>query len=268
MNNSIRVAFTLPTAEEHSDYSNQFSIDVILGLLKSSINRTISIHPFNTMSLQESEKKSILNNLYSNVEKLLFDIKYAYGFLLFFYNAGIPDERVTGYGTESNIFFPDFEPQHWYNQIFFRFYAQIIISKIFSILDNYGIILYLQYDENYNYNQFKNKKNYINFNTPIDDKNLNIEVIVKEKLQLIPKNEVYKNGKKIINDIVHNKTPLKFSNNLAHINNGSGSAMVKQIDYKKSKEVIQMIENLMSEVLIESIKYIFSNMNFNQKENS
>ena len=265
-NNSIRVAFTLPTTEEHSNLSNQFPIDVILGLLNSSIIRTISIHPFNTINLQESQKKSILNTWYSNVETLLFDIKYAYGFLLFFYNAGIPDERVTDYGTESNKFFPDFEPQHWYNQTSFRFYAEIIISKIFSILDNYGIILYLQYDENFNYNQFKNKKNkYINFNTPINDKNLNIDVIIKEKLQLILENEVYKNGKKIRNDIVHNKTPLKLSSNLAHINSGSGSAMVKQIDYKKSKEVIQMIENLMSDILIESTKYIFSNTNYNQK---
>jgi hypothetical protein len=194
---------------------------------------------------------------------LLFDVKHAYGFLLFFYNAGIPDERVTGSGIESNKFFPDFEPQHWYNQKSFRFYAEIIISKIFSVLDNYGMILYFHYDKDFIINQLlqqdSNKKiKDIYFYSPIKDSNLKMDEVVRRKLQAILQNGVYINTKKIRNDIVHNRTPLKLSSNLAFVKSENGFGMGIKIDYIKSKEVIEIIENLINDVLIESTKNIFS----------
>ncbi|MBK8396208.1 MAG: hypothetical protein IPL26_13355 [Leptospiraceae bacterium] len=273
MDDAIYFDFILPTAKEHDDFSNQFPIDEILDLLKPYVNPTMSINPFNHASLQESEMQSVLNTWYSNVETLLFDIKHAYGFLLFFYNAGIPDERVTGSGTESNKYFPDFKHQDWYNQKSFRFYAEIIISKIFSVLDNYGMILFFHYDKDFIINQFllqdsNKKKQNIYFYTPIKDSKLKMDALVRKKLQLILDNEVYKKTKIIRNDIVHNKTPLKLSSNLAFVKSENGFGMGLKIDYIKSKEVFEIIENLINDVLIESTKNIFSEQGATHNESN
>lgn len=264
MDDAIYFDFSLPTAKEHDDFSNKFPINEILALLNPYVNLTISINPFNHASLQESEMQSILNTWYSNVETLLFDIKHAYGFLLFFYNAGIPDERVTGSGKESNKFFPDFKPQHWYNQKSFRFYAEIIISKIFSVLDNYGMILFIHYDKDF----IDTKKKSIYFYTPINDSKLKMDEIVRNKLQAILENEVYINTKKIRNDILHNRTPLKLSSNLAFVKSENGFGMGLKIDYIKSKEVFEIIENLINDVLIESTKNIFSEQGVTHNESN
>jgi hypothetical protein len=260
MNKDIIINYILPSCQEHSDLAEKFPYQNILNPIACFIEKPIEMHSFNRDSFNIAKTESYYISWLENVETLVHDINYTYGFFQFFYQSGIPDERVSislGENGESIQYFPDFKSQHWYNQRNFRYFAEILISKIFSILDNYGTILYALYSQQI---PPSDKKKYIYFETPINEfvnkeENKNDQRLIKLKIIIDSSN--YRKVKKIRNDILHNKTPLKLSTSLAFTDTEKQRMLRPSVHYIKAKEVNRIVDDLIHKILLQSTNIIF-----------
>lgn len=266
MNEALYYNFKTPSAVEHNQYSSELNFDEIV----NTINNYFSNNPNEKLFIENIFDKFTLIELDSNldswifnIETLLFDIKYSYGFLKFYFNEGIPDDKKN---IDRNSF-NDFEGQHFFNQKSFRIYAEIILIKFFSILDNFGklihILNYYNFKKNPELKVLKEKFNHkVYFETAINE--INHNTLNKNEILDVKNNKFYKDAKKIRNDISHNKTELKFNPYLkSFISKDSndkvkGAGMGFEDNYFTSKEVFEIVNELLTKLLPKITKLIFA----------
>ncbi|UOG50905.1 Cthe_2314 family HEPN domain-containing protein [Leptospira noguchii] len=251
-NEQLIYTFKLPNGEEYFKFEEKFPVKELLDGIRNRNVQNIVTNPFNVNDLKEGEKKSVLETWLNNIDKLIFDAQFAFSLLHYFKNEGIPDNPVwisPGKKGESIQLFPNFEAQHWYNQDMFRIFAELTISKIFSILDNVATLLMTKYG-NHDI-VFGSSRGYYHVVVKrlaegSNDKSL-------QKMLALTENPLFVDAKEIRNDILHNRTPLMASiNTKLHITD-KATIMSPEIKYLSTDRVIEIINFLIWQVSIETL---------------
>ncbi len=239
-----------PTGKEYHKYAESFPTDRLIKILDGTKTGMISLNPFDITQLRESELINDIDTWLDNIKTLIFDLKFTYGNLLFYHDMGIPDDPhhiSPGSEGQSIQFFPHFEAQHWYNQKSFRYYAEIFISKTFSILDNYGTLLLVSLA---GFKPTIEQPNRKYFHIIVDSLKINDNESVNILKSIISEDNFLK-VKQIRNDILHNRTPLKLRSQISIFESPNGGVSVgSNITYINADEVLNLIKYLMNEVLI------------------
>ncbi|MCX7997896.1 MAG: Cthe_2314 family HEPN domain-containing protein [Leptospiraceae bacterium] len=245
MKEIVYINFQLPTEEEFLNYAKLFPVEKISVFIDGKYKSSILWKAFDTEGLKKAALDSELNTWYSNLKTLLFELRFSYGFLRYFYNSGIPDDEVTD--ETKSIYFPNFDPQHFYNLGCFSYFAEIMFVQFFSYLDNLAAIyVILNSPEKvrpskiyFNERTFKSHKNYQVIREILDD-------------------PIFKKARQIRNDIVHNRSPFKLYSQLSISRNENGLAFGSEISYLKSKEVMHIIDHFKAFVLPKATEIILN----------
>ncbi|MCW7483256.1 Cthe_2314 family HEPN domain-containing protein [Leptospira kanakyensis] len=241
---------TFPTEKEYNKYAENFPTDRLIKIIDGTKTGKISLNPFDITQLRESELINDIDTWLDNIKTLIFDLKFTYGNLRFYHDMGIPDNPhyiSPGSEGQSIQFFPLFEAQHWYNQKSFRYYAEIFISKTFSILDNYGTLLLVSFA---GFKPTIEQQNRKHFHTIVDSLKINDNELVNILKSIISEGNFLK-VKQIRNDILHNRTPLKLRSQISVFESSKGGISVgPNITYLNADEVLDLVKYLINDVLI------------------
>ena len=241
--------YTLPTIEQLSSFITEFPSNEIIEPLKDKNITNYSFNIFNVTDIDSNVETSSVTTWIENINTLIADIAISYGFSRFYFELGIPDDpyRISpGRQGQSEQFFPNFQPQHFSNQRMFRIYAELTISKIFSVLDNLGTLYLYAFN---GHDIVLDKSHRKHFHTIVSEITKNSDNHILEPLFLITKTEHFNKAKGFRNDIIHNKTPLKLQTKLFFRNDGKQRKFGASVVYTKAEDVISIINFLTETVL-------------------
>jgi hypothetical protein len=247
--NTLYYKHKLPTAKQLGANTKQFPIEEILLPIKDKEKVNISFNLFDISGIEKSADISALATWLENIQTLTFDASYAFGFMLFYFQEGIPDDPIQkspGDQGQSVQFFPKFNGQNFFNQSMFRFYAELTISKIFSTLDNLATV-FLYANNKYDISSEESHRKYFHTAVPFITNSDPTHMLFP--LESIIKDARFEKAKDIRNDIIHNRTPLKFSSRLRFPNTPKQRTFGFDGQYIQATEVLNIIQFLINDVL-------------------
>ncbi|WP_102335647.1 Cthe_2314 family HEPN domain-containing protein [Salimicrobium jeotgali] len=173
------------------------------------------------------------------LRKKLNSINNDFGYALFYYYKGIPDNEwyiSSGKQGQRGQYFPHFEEQHHSNLYNFSYFVEIFFLKAFTVYETIGHLLFKLYD-------FKINRN-ISFNNAID-KLKDVNYPLYEELNNIKGSQNYKCGNTIRNDIAHNHPPYLIDSGVKKLKGLKGGGVGK---YTPSKEIKKAMIGLLKSI--------------------
>jgi hypothetical protein len=250
----IRIEYVFPTSDEFVDIYNslirQQEVNQYLDQLKKLTGSRVL---WNILKSSEEELKRYNSELdfpswLNNLRTMIYDAHKAYCLSHYYFKKGIPDEPISispGRGGESVQYFPNFEDAHYSIQDMFRFFAELMVTKVFTALDNCGQLLNLK---------FFGQPERIYFHTAVKKvikKNQNSSPALSE-LNKIVNSKIFEEAKKRRDDLMHNRSPFLLNSSFqwVSVQNGRGFGLVSEKNYIPAKETLQILDNLYGAILL------------------
>ncbi|MYL30726.1 hypothetical protein GLW03_12910 [Halobacillus halophilus] len=185
-----------------------------------------------------------LNHWESVLHNRLLSIQSNFGYAMFYYYKGIPDDEwyiSPGNEGQSVQFFPHFEEKHYSNLYNFSFFADTFFLKAFTVFETIGHLLYKQYEIEVDESNFLDK---VSFNNALH-KMKNIDKSFSDDLFKVKGSDDFKKGVKMRNDIAHNHPPYQVSSGITL---GEKSASYGVGEYTTSSEIKETMIGLMRSI--------------------
>ncbi|MFC5711959.1 Cthe_2314 family HEPN domain-containing protein [Thalassorhabdus alkalitolerans] len=185
-----------------------------------------------------------MNHWESVLHNRLLSIQSNFGYAMFYYYRGIPDDEwyiSPGDKGQSVQFFPHFEEKHYSNQYNFSFFADTFFLKAFTVFETIAHLLYKHYEIEVDESNFLDK---VSFNNALH-RMKNIDKSLSDNLFKIKKSSDFKKGVKMRNDIAHNHPPYLISSGITLDEKGASYGVG---DYTSSTEIKETMIGLLRSI--------------------
>ena len=187
--------FEFPSKDDYQKISKVVSFEKILSYIHNYTNKSSS-----AKSTKDFIKNIELREWVVQLQNRVADVRKSYVMLTYYYNKGIPDKEwyiSPGKEGKSIQYYPHFDEVHFYIKDWFDYYSDTFYYKLFSAWDTLGQMLNVKYDLNLKEPSFSRVLKELR----------KCHNILYAKLTKITNNTVFKEAKKIRNDITHNYLP-------------------------------------------------------------
>ncbi|MED4476192.1 Cthe_2314 family HEPN domain-containing protein [Oceanobacillus caeni] len=175
------------------------------------------------------------------LENRLLSIERNFGYALFYYNKGIPDDQwymSPGKQGQSIQYFPHFEENHYSNLYNFTYFVDVFFLQSFTVYETIGHLLFKLFDLE------DNPRCQVSFNNAIY-KLKKINTPLYKDLNKVKYSDDFQLGMRMRHDIAHNHPPHRIDSGISKLKGLIAFGVGK---YTTSKEIKNVMIGFLSSI--------------------